>query len=54
MPIIVPPPRKLPDLGKSEKDPAKSCVDIKINGNTKADSDVYYIQPEKKTYENVV
>jgi hypothetical protein len=43
MPIIIPPPKKLIDLGKTKEEPAKSCIDIKANGNERANSDVYFI-----------
>ncbi len=31
-PLILPPPPKDPTLGKLPDNPAKSCIDIKING----------------------
>lgn len=43
-PLVVAPPKKDSELGLSQEDAAKSCMDILVNGGPKV-SGIYWVQP---------
>ena len=45
--IVLPPPSKDPNLGKTSDNPAKSCIDLKLN-SIAVKSGIYYLKSGNK------